>query len=219
MKAIFVLVLVACLASDLCKAANNADGLGLGVGRRVGWKDRGDDYQLGGLLGDPDLIKSLIPKNMDELFELLESFVPGMRQLQAPIQKTWSLLHPVLKDLPDVAEKVLPTLIEIRKALQADEDISDEQFAKWGTALVKDGRPFAKKAIDNFIEAPIEDIIKGFEDSGVVDKIKEFLGEEHKRMLDEAVDWSKKIVDVVLKIKKSLEIISNWESTRMDRKT
>merc|ERR1719341_3202231 len=201
MKAIFVLVLVACLASDLCKAGNNADGLGLGVGRRVGWKDHGDDYQLGGLLGDPDLIKSLIPKNMDELFELLESFVPGMRQLQAPIQKTWSLLHPVLKDLPEVAEKVSPTLIEIRKALQGDQDISDEQFAKWGKALVKDGKPFAKKAIDNFIEAPLEDIIKAKDI--IVPKIKEFLGEEHKRMLDEAVAWCKKIVDVVLKIKKA----------------
>merc|ERR1712179_903318 len=197
MKAIFVLVLVACFAFDLCNANKKR--------KKMFRKPMdGDDYQLlGGLLGDPELIKSLIPKNMDELFELLESFVPGMRQLQAPIQKTWSLLHPVLKDLPDVAEKVSPTLIEIRKALQADEDISDEQFAKWGKALVKDGRPFAKKAIDNFIEAPLEEIINKLESTGVVDKIKEFLGEEHKKMLDEAVDWSKKIIDVVLKIKKA----------------
>ena len=113
---------------------------------------------LGGLLGDPELIKSLIPKNMGELFDLAEEIVPGMKGLQAPIEKTWSLLHPVLKvnlafnppqkyifqDLPDIAEKVSPTLIEIRKALQADGDISDEQFGKWGKALVQDGRPFAK---------------------------------------------------------------------------
>ena len=48
------------------------------------------------------------------------------------------------QDLPGVAEKLTPTFIEIRKALQGDGDISDEQFAKWGKALVKDGRPFAK---------------------------------------------------------------------------
>ena len=41
-------------------------------------------------------------------------------------------------------EKLTPTLIEIRKALQGDSDISDEQFAKWGKVLVKDGRSFAK---------------------------------------------------------------------------
>ena len=34
-------------------------------------------------------------------------------------------------------------------------------------------------------------------------QIKEFLSEEHKKMLDEALDWTKKIVDIVLKIKKA----------------
>jgi len=192
MKTICVLVLVACLASDLCNAKKTS-----------GKKEKdGEDYQLGGLLSDPDLIKSLIPKNMGELFDLAEEIVPGMKALQAPIEKTWKLLHPVLKDLPGVAEKLTPTFIEIRKALQGDGDISDEQFAKWGKALVKDGRPFAKKAIDNFIEAPLEEIIKKLEESGVVKKIKEFLSEQHKKMLDEALDWTKKIVDIVLKIKK-----------------
>merc|ERR1712179_491140 len=177
MKAIFVLVLVACFAFDLCNANKKR--------KKMFRKPMdGDDYQLlGGMLGDPELIKSLIPKNMGELFDLDEEIVPGM------------------KDLPDVAEKVSPTLIEIRKALQADGDISDEQFGKWGKALVQDGRPFAKKAIDNFIEAPLEEIINKLESTGVVDKIKEFLGEEHKKMLDEAIGWCKKIVAVVLKIK------------------
>ena len=100
MKAIFVLVLVACLASDLCKASKRSKKKS---GREKkekdigGWKDDGEDYQLGGLLGDPDLIKSLIPKNLGELFDLAEEIVPGMKDLQAPIEKTWSLLHPVLK--------------------------------------------------------------------------------------------------------------------------
>jgi len=197
MKTIFVLVLVACLASDLCNAKSNKKDSG-----KIKKEKDGEDYQLGGLLSDPDLIKSLIPKNMGELFDLAEEIVPGMKALQAPIEKTWKLLHPVLKDLPGVAEKLTPTFIEIRKALQGDGDISDEQFAKWGKALVKDGRPFAKKAIDNFIEAPLEEIIKKLEESGVVKKIKEFLSEQHKKMLDEALDWTKKIVDIVLKIKK-----------------
>jgi len=205
MRTIFVLIVLGCLASDLCDARSRSK-KEKPPRRRCDRRKRslsGDDYQLGGLLSDPDLIKSLIPKNLGELFDLAEEIVPGMKALQAPIEKTWKLLHPILKDLPGVAKKLTPTFIEIRKALQGDDDISDEQFAKWGKALVKDGRPFAKKAIDNFIEAPLEEIIKKLEDSGVVKKIKEFLSEEHKKMLDEALDWTKKIVDIVLKIKKA----------------
>ena len=92
MKTICVLVLVACLASDLCNAKSNKKKSG-----KIKKEKDGEDYQLGGLLSDPDLIKSLIPKNMGELFDLAEEIVPGMKALQAPIEKTWKLLHPVLK--------------------------------------------------------------------------------------------------------------------------
>ena len=203
MKTFFVLVVVVCLASDFCDAAKKSKKKS--VKKKKNGDYNGEDYGLiGELLGDPSLIKALIPKNLGELFDIAEEIVPGMKDLQAPIEKSWKLLHPVLKvdlafwqpqatllkniffqDLPDVVEKLTPTLIEIRKALQGDGDISDEQFAKWGKALVKDGRSFAKwvaflqtlenlvfrKAIDNFIEAPIEEIIKKLEKSGVVDKV------------------------------------------------
>ena len=98
---------------------------------------------------------------------MAEEIVPGMKALQAPVEKTWSLLQPVLlvnklsaryrldygankyktyifQELPDVAEKVTPTLIEIRKEVQGDAEISDEKFVKWGKSLVSEGRPFAK---------------------------------------------------------------------------
>ena len=58
---------------------------------------KGDDFSLvSDLLGDPNLVKELIPKNMGELFDMAEQIVPGMKALQAPIEHTWSLLHPVL---------------------------------------------------------------------------------------------------------------------------
>ena len=105
MRTIFVLIVLGCLASDLCDARgrNTKKNLHLRDERRRGGCDRrkrsvsGDDYQLGGLLSDPDLIKSLIPKNLGELFDLAEEIVPGMKALQAPIEKTWKLLHPILK--------------------------------------------------------------------------------------------------------------------------
>ena len=55
MNAIFVLVLVACLPSDLCNAKPPKKGK---KKSGIEKKDVGDDYQLGGLLADPDLINS-----------------------------------------------------------------------------------------------------------------------------------------------------------------
>ena len=48
------------------------------------------------------------------------------------------------QELPEVAEKLTPTLIEIRKDIQGDAEISDEKFSKWGRSLVMEGKPFAK---------------------------------------------------------------------------
>ena len=60
------------------------------------WK--GEDFNIiSDLLEDPDLVKSLIPQNTDEFFAIAEEIVPGMKDLQAPIEKSWKLLHPVLK--------------------------------------------------------------------------------------------------------------------------
>ena len=96
MKTFFVLVVVVCLASDFCDAAKKAKKKS--VKKKKNGDYNGEDYGLiGELLGDPSLIKALIPKNLGELFDIAEEIVPGMKDLQAPIEKSWKLLHPVLK--------------------------------------------------------------------------------------------------------------------------
>merc|ERR1711974_475956 len=162
----------------------------------------GDFSLISDFLEDPDLVRSLIPKDTDEFFDIAEEIVPGMKALQAPVEETWSLLQPVLLELPDVAGKVTPTLIEIRKEVQGDAEISDEKFVKWGKSLVSEGRPFAKKALDNFVAAPLEDIVKKLGASGVVSKIKEFLGKDLGG-IDEAVAWLEQMGNIVHKIKTS----------------
>ena len=37
-------------------------------------------------------------------------------------------------------------------------------------------------------------------------QIKEFLGKKHREMLEEAIGWIKRILDVVLRIKKGPEV-------------
>ena len=98
MKSFLVLVVLACLALDLGdaettekkdKEANNSTGGGGASGA--------NDSIVSDLLGSPDMIQSVMPKNMDEIFDMLEKFVPGMKQLQPLLEKTWKLMDPVMK--------------------------------------------------------------------------------------------------------------------------
>ena len=113
-------------------------------------KDGGDEGK--------EVIKSPIPKNLGELFDLAKQIVPGTEDLQTRNEKSWKLLHsvlttgkldiwyhhltppekPIFQDLPDVAKTLTPTLIEMKKVLQGESDIPDGQLANWGKALVKD---------------------------------------------------------------------------------
>ena len=49
-----------------------------------------------------------------------------------------------LQDLPEFLEKMSPTLIEMGKALRGTEEISDEHMIKWGKAIDKMAKVFAK---------------------------------------------------------------------------
>ena len=94
--------------------------------------------------------------------------------------------------------------MEIFKSLQKDEKVTDEQYAKWGKALIKDNRKFFKqenkegknvifrvsvtrKALDNLSEAPIEEILKKFKESGAMDKVGFF---KEKRSINFEADQS-----------------------------
>ena len=93
MKSFLVLVVLACLALDLGDAETTEK------------KDKEENKSTGGggdsivsdLLGSPEIIQSVMPKNMDEIFDMLEKFVPGMKQLQPLLEKTWKLMDPVVK--------------------------------------------------------------------------------------------------------------------------
>ena len=98
MRIFLVLVVIACLALDLGdaettekkeKEANKTTGGGGASGT--------DDSIVSDLLGSPEMIQSVMPKNMDEIFDMLEKFVPGMKQLQPLLEKTWKLMDPVIK--------------------------------------------------------------------------------------------------------------------------
>ena len=57
----------------------------------------GDDYSFLSSLITPDLMKSVIPQNIGAAFDMAEGILPGTKALQGPVEKTWGLIHPILK--------------------------------------------------------------------------------------------------------------------------
>ena len=51
------------------------------------------------------------------------------------------------QELVVVAQQLTPTLIEITKKVQGSDQISDDEFVRWGKALESNGRPFAKSVV------------------------------------------------------------------------
>ena len=93
MKNFLVLVVLACLALDLGDA-ETTEKKDKEANKTTGG---GGDSIVSDLLGSPEMIQSVMPKNMDEIFDMLEKFVPGMKQLQPLLEKTWKLMDPVIK--------------------------------------------------------------------------------------------------------------------------
>ena len=100
-----------------------------------------------------------------DLFDFVEPFIPGSKAIKLPVQRTLHQLIPILKvchllrkycntintnfiyifqTLPDVLEKLTPTLREMRRAVAGE--ISDKQLLRWGRKMLSEGRDFARQA-------------------------------------------------------------------------
>ena len=120
-------------------------------------KDEADDYGLvGDLLQDPEIIKELLPKSIDEIFDMLGEIDPKLQELQEPVMRVVGELTPILQvncvpgltlclqELPYVLEEVAPTAHEIAEAIRQKKDVSDRTFIKWGKKFKDAGAPLAR---------------------------------------------------------------------------
>ena len=46
------------------------------------------------MLADPELIKEVLPKTVDELFDIFEKIVPGAKKMQKPVVETFEATAP-----------------------------------------------------------------------------------------------------------------------------
>jgi len=161
---------------------------------------------------NPDMVKSLVPKDMGALFDFVERIIPGAKALKDPIEKTVHHLIPILKELPDVLEKLAPTLREIRKAVGGEGKISDKQLLQWGREMLSQGKHFARIAIKSIQNMPIEQLIAVSEEHDLQSKVlKLILSEKQiKKLADDhaggntrgGLPWAKTLVATIVKIMK-----------------
>ena len=60
-------------------------------------KEYENDGLVGDLLQDSDLIKEILPKNVDEIFEVLGQIDPELKKLQKPVMLVVEELTPILQ--------------------------------------------------------------------------------------------------------------------------
>jgi len=157
---------------------------------------------------------------MGALFNFVERIIPGAKALKDPIEKTVHHLIPILKELPDVLEKLAPTLREIRKAVGGEGKISDKQLLQWGREMLSQGKHFARIAIKSIQNMPIEQLIAVSEEHDLQSKL--FLSEKQiKKLADDhaggntsgGLPWAKRLVATIVKIMKD----SPWNKSRVKR--
>ena len=96
-------------------------------------------------------------KKTKEVLDLFDKIGPGMMDQILALGEILKVLNrkpqnnlyayckqKKLQDVPEVLEKMSPTIIEMGKALRGTEEITDEHLIKWGKALDKEGRGIAK---------------------------------------------------------------------------
>ena len=140
------------------------------------------------------IIKALIPNTHDELFDMLDKIIPGMKGLHKPIEMTIDNFGPVLQDCPNVLEKLVPTFKEIIDAVVKDKTISDEEFIKFGKSLLAEGgqhlRDWAKATHDS----PLAELLRKIQKLQMAKRFVQILEGDQFEAFLQFVEWIKRMV-------------------------
>ena len=128
-------------------------------------------------------------KSSDELFELLNIIVPGVRDLQQPLDKTLTKIWPLIKKDIKIVKKQMSTIKDIVTAINDNEEIDDEEFAKWGKSLLKSGGPHYKKWVKALQSSPLQDLVNKIQLLNL-DNLEEILDGNQMEVVKEIVAWT-----------------------------
>ena len=135
----------------------------------------------------------MIPKTVDELFDLGEMIVPGMKTIQDPLVKTMTNIWPVVQKGPDAMEEMAPTFKEIISDIKT-QDASDEDFIRWGQSLLDSGGELLRDWMKASEASPLSELLKTVGDLKLEDKISSFLEGDQLKTFLEIVEYVNRIV-------------------------
>ena len=113
-----------------------------------------------------------IARTVDEAFDMAELIVPGVKKMQAPLVETFNKFKPILKKCPEVVKAMAPTLMEIGSEIAGGKEPTDENYIKWGGALMETGGEHLVDLVKALKASPIKKLVKLFKALNIKGQMK-----------------------------------------------
>ena len=72
---------------------------------------------------------------MDELFDLVDKLIPGVKRMQDNLIKIWRKFGPVVRTFPKSLKKIVPILKDIMRVQIPGNIPTDENHLSWGKSM------------------------------------------------------------------------------------
>ena len=113
-----------------------------------------------------------IPRSLDEAFDAAELVVPGVKKMQAPLIETNNNFVPAVLKSPEVLKAMAPTLMEIGSEIAGGKEPTDENYIKWGGALMETGGEHLVDLVKALKASPIKKLVKLFKALNIKGQMK-----------------------------------------------
>merc|ERR1719309_1867147 len=157
------------------------------------------------------LIANLIPKTFDDAYDMASNILPVLKdaKVKESLFKLFENKRPIFEGMPEVLEKLVPTLKPIFEAVVNEKEISDEDTLKYKKEFRTHARPILKKLADaaNEVLPGLEVIAEGSVDDLM--KQMSFLNGEIKQLVEDSLHWGNKLLKSFIKIIKTEEETSD----------
>jgi len=160
------------------------------------------DESDGGIMG---LIANLIPKTFDDAYDMASNIFPALKdaKVKESLFKLYENKRPIFEDMPEVLEKLVPTLKPIFEAVVNEKEISEKDTLKYKKEFHTHAGPILKKLADaaNEVLPGLEVIAEGSVDDLM--KQMSFLDGEIKQLVEDSLHWGNKLLKSFIKIVKT----------------
>merc|ERR1719431_2184922 len=98
--------------------------------------------------------------SVDNIFNLLDALVPGIKGLQADLVKIFNIIRErkLISHLPEVMRKKIPTLKKILGIIASGKEPTEKEYISLGKSLNKIGGPYVKDLMEGLKEAPLQSL-------------------------------------------------------------